>query len=200
VWLPPSAAAAVRPWRSPRVRGERGESVLAAQRHGGADEILNRGLAFCFEPSPGSIRHPGPRGGIDLRVAHRQPATPDLLADRRDALGAGCERPHRDDNPAGDGSNVQLRTKESERVQGRPRKTHTTTNRVDARPRQCESESKELQPMGDLGKYWASAPTIAANPLNDNLEFGVSHRIDIAGVASSILATPTMIKPALSTS
>ena len=45
--------------------------------------------------------------------------------------------------------------------------------------------------MGDLGKYWAGAPTITANPLSNNPESGVSHRIDIAGVASSILATPT---------
>ena len=45
--------------------------------------------------------------------------------------------------------------------------------------------------MSDLGKYWASTPAISANPLTNNAESGVFHRIDIAGVASSILATPT---------
>ena len=50
--------------------------------------------------------------------------------------------------------------------------------------------------MSDLGKYWASTPVAAAKSLNKNAESGVSHRIDIAGVASSILATPTIKKPA----
>ncbi|HEX8486780.1 hypothetical protein [Sphingomonas sp.] len=45
--------------------------------------------------------------------------------------------------------------------------------------------------MSDLGKYWAGEPSVTANPLNNNPESGVFHRIDIAGVASSILATPT---------
>jgi hypothetical protein len=46
--------------------------------------------------------------------------------------------------------------------------------------------------MGDLGKYWASASAVTPNPLKNNQESGVIHRIDIAGVASSILATPTI--------
>ena len=46
--------------------------------------------------------------------------------------------------------------------------------------------------MSDLGKYWASTPAISANSLTHNAESVVSHRIDIAGVASSILATPTI--------
>ena len=50
--------------------------------------------------------------------------------------------------------------------------------------------------MSDLGKYWASAPTVATNLLNNSAESGTFHRIDIAGVASSILATPTIKNPA----
>ena len=49
--------------------------------------------------------------------------------------------------------------------------------------------------MGDLGKYWASASAVTANSLKDNQESGVFHRVDIAGVASSILATPTIKTP-----
>lgn len=71
---------------------------------------------------------------------------------------------------------------------------HPAVDRV--RPK-CESESKELRPMGDLGKYWAGAPAISANPLTNNPESGVFHRIDIAGVASSIFATPTMKGPVI---
>ena len=48
--------------------------------------------------------------------------------------------------------------------------------------------------MGDLGKYWASTSVVAANPLNENAKSAVFHRIDIAGVASSILATPTIFR------
>jgi len=48
--------------------------------------------------------------------------------------------------------------------------------------------------MSYLGKYWASAPTAMTNSLNYRLECGACHCIDIAGVASSILATPTIFK------
>ena len=47
--------------------------------------------------------------------------------------------------------------------------------------------------MSDLGKYWAGEPTVTANPLNNYPESGAFHRVDIAGVASSILATPTIV-------
>ena len=50
--------------------------------------------------------------------------------------------------------------------------------------------------MSDLGKYWAGEPTVTAKPLNNNPESGAFHRVDIAGVASSILATPTIRRPA----
>jgi len=49
--------------------------------------------------------------------------------------------------------------------------------------------------MSDLGKYWAGAPAVTANPLNNHPESARCHRIDIAGVASSILATPTIKSP-----
>ena len=50
--------------------------------------------------------------------------------------------------------------------------------------------------MSDLGKYWASAPAITANPFNNQVKSAACHRIDIAGVASSILATPTTARRA----
>ena len=50
--------------------------------------------------------------------------------------------------------------------------------------------------MTHLRKYWASAPTGATNLSENKAEIAADHRIDIAGVASSILATPTMKNPA----
>ena len=49
--------------------------------------------------------------------------------------------------------------------------------------------------MTHLGKYWASTPSEVANPFENKLKINDCHRIDIAGVASSILATPTIKKP-----
>ena len=46
--------------------------------------------------------------------------------------------------------------------------------------------------MTHLGKYWASTPNEVANPFENKLKINDCHRIDIAGVASSILATPTI--------
>jgi hypothetical protein len=48
--------------------------------------------------------------------------------------------------------------------------------------------------MKYLGKYRASSPSGAANLLKNNLKISDRRCIDIAGVASSILATPTIKK------
>ncbi|RKE45868.1 hypothetical protein C8J41_104242 [Sphingomonas sp. PP-CC-3G-468] len=50
--------------------------------------------------------------------------------------------------------------------------------------------------MTHLGKYWASTPSEIAKPFENKLKINYCHRIDIAGVASSILATPTIENPA----
>lgn len=47
--------------------------------------------------------------------------------------------------------------------------------------------------MTDLGKYWASASSHSAKFMLHNAKTASLHRLDIAGVASSILATPTMM-------
>ena len=45
--------------------------------------------------------------------------------------------------------------------------------------------------MTHLGKFWASTPAGPANPTETQPKIADCHRVDIAGVASSILATPT---------
>ena len=49
--------------------------------------------------------------------------------------------------------------------------------------------------MTHLGRYWARGQTGPANLSENNAKIAVCHRVDIAGVASSILATPTMKSP-----
>ena len=46
------------------------------------------------------------------------------------------------------------------------------------------------------GKFWAQGPRSLSNILIYNANNAARHCIDIAGVASSILATPTIKKPA----
>ncbi|WP_257539007.1 hypothetical protein [Sphingobium sp. CFD-1] len=46
--------------------------------------------------------------------------------------------------------------------------------------------------MSELGKFWAFAPDRFSIELISNGKITISHCFDIAGVASSILATPTM--------
>jgi len=48
--------------------------------------------------------------------------------------------------------------------------------------------------MSDLGKYWASTASAPDNHMVKHHKIPDCHRIDIAGVASSILATPTIQK------
>ena len=49
--------------------------------------------------------------------------------------------------------------------------------------------------MSQPGKFWADDIIISPKPLIKQRKSGASHRIDIAGVASSILATPTIKTP-----
>lgn len=49
--------------------------------------------------------------------------------------------------------------------------------------------------MREVGKYWAHAPAAPSKPFTCNETFGTKRCLDIAGVASSILATPTMTPP-----
>ena len=49
--------------------------------------------------------------------------------------------------------------------------------------------------MGELGKFWASAPYKFGIELILNGKLSTSRYLDIAGVASSILATPTIENP-----
>ena len=49
--------------------------------------------------------------------------------------------------------------------------------------------------MSDLGKYWASTASAPDNHMVKHHKIPDCHRIDIAGVASSILATPTTENP-----
>ena len=53
--------------------------------------------------------------------------------------------------------------------------------------------------MRELGKFWAIAPRKFAIELILNGKIAAAHRLDIAGVASSILATPTIENPVKST-
>ncbi|MDX3901028.1 MAG: glutathione S-transferase C-terminal domain-containing protein [Sphingobium sp.] len=48
-----------------------------------------------------------------------------------------------------------------------------------------------------VGMFWAAAPPKSAIPLFSNNKLTVHHCLDIVGVASSILATPTMENPAI---
>lgn len=49
--------------------------------------------------------------------------------------------------------------------------------------------------MIELGKYWANASNQLNKLMFFNAETSPARRIDIAGVASSILATPTIKNP-----
>jgi len=122
---------------------ERGEFVLAAEGHGGADQILNRRPALGLEPPPGSIRNSGPRGGIDLRIVHRQTAASDPLTDNDGAFDTSIKCPHTDDSRPEAGSTVQIRSYVAASAYGVANVTLISSSGVDAQPRRCESESKE---------------------------------------------------------
>jgi len=49
--------------------------------------------------------------------------------------------------------------------------------------------------MARLDRFWTSVPGASPIPLNVLRELPNTRRIDIAGVASSILATPTIENP-----
>ena len=49
--------------------------------------------------------------------------------------------------------------------------------------------------MTELGKYWRALSSQFGKMMIINAKICPVRRIDIAGVASSILATPTMIRP-----
>ena len=49
--------------------------------------------------------------------------------------------------------------------------------------------------MTDLSNHWACGGKSSVNNLFWQGNFPITRRLDIAGVASSILATPTMIRP-----